>query len=142
MRARSQSTHTDRTPPPKGYTLPMGLFAAATAGRHDALAAATARAPHTPTCARFVVITPPQPSDQHSSVLAAAPYLKRAHTVHAPPTDVWPLRVPPICDTCMLAAATACNSHVRGLSAATEQPGGVARYNPHAAPPSVGLTRP
>ena len=102
-------------PPAKRVTCSHGPLAAATASAAgSACRCHGSRSTHP--CTRFVGITPPQPSDRHSSVPAAAPCYKRHAFSRAPPTDVWPLRVPQVCAVCTLAAATARAQHTRAAS--------------------------
>jgi hypothetical protein len=131
----------DRTPPPKGLHAPMGLSPLPRRQQHGALAAATARTPHIHALVSW--------ASPRLNRVTDTPQCRRPHHVtsgtrssRAPPTDVWPLRVPQVCAACTLAAATARAQHARHLSAATEWLCGVARHNPPTALPSVGLTWP
>ena len=129
-------------PPAKRATCSHGPLAAATASA--ARSACRCHSSHsTHPCTRFVGITPPQSSDRHSPVPAAAPCYKR-HAIAASAADGCLASTrstgPRSMHACRCHGSR--SAHMRHLSAATEWLCGVARHNPPTAPPSVGPTWP
>jgi hypothetical protein len=96
-------------PPQKGYML--SWFLAAVAARKRMLHTLAAVAAHVPAYSMRSLRGHHSASVERPTFLnAGSCTMSQAgtHAACAPPTDVWPLRVPQVCDTCTLAAAAAC----------------------------------